>query len=132
MYLELKRNLPTSNNWEGSFYERLTEYGEWNHEAFWVLHFELISIAKSINRSKSIDRELSIALVTLQQKVLNLVVAHFNKKDTFKILNLKRELLLNFIERFEIAILGVLSGVIPPESSFDLVNPLLVTSSPLA
>ena len=73
MYLELKRNLPSSNNWEGSFYERLTEYGEWNGEAFWVLHLELIYIAKNINSSKNINLDLVITLVTLQQKILNLV-----------------------------------------------------------
>jgi len=129
MHMELKRNLPTNNNWESSFYERLSEYGEWNYKAFWILHLELINIAKNINDSEIIERELATILITLQQKILNLIVAHFNKKDIFKISNLKEEELFDFIERFEMAILGALSGVVIPESSFDLVNPLIYPNS---
>ncbi len=42
-----------------------------------------------------------------------------------KIKNLSNEKLFEFKERFEMAILGAITGEILSESSFDLVNPLL-------
>ena len=122
---ELERNIPNHRDWEGSFYETLTEYGEWNADAFWKLHLELISIAQGVNAESPVNRELSYMLLYLQQRVLNLISAHFNENDCFKIKNLNNENLFEFKERFEIAILGAITGEILSESSFDLVNPLL-------
>ena len=122
---ELERNIPNNPNWEGSFYETLTEYGEWNAEAFWKLHLELTFIAKGVNAESPVNRELSYMLLYLQQRVLNLISAHFNGNDCFKIKNLTNEQLFEFKERFEMAILGVITGEVLSESSFDLINPLL-------
>ena len=121
---ELERNIPGHSNWEGSFFERLTEYGEWDQEAFWYLHKELVELAQRADEH-SVDRELAYMLLYLQQRVLNLVAAHFAKNDVFNITNLKGEQLYEFKERFDMAILGVITGEVLPESSFDLVNPLL-------
>ena len=125
MLSELERNIPNHCDWEGSFYETLTEHGEWNADAFWKLHLELISIAQGVNAESPVNRELSYMLLYLQQRVLDLISAHFNKNDYFKIKNLNNEKLFEFKERFEIAILGAITGEILPESSFDLVSPLL-------
>ncbi len=122
---ELERNIPGHRDWEGSFYENLTEYGEWNADAFWKLHLELTSIARGVDAESPVNRELSYMLLYLQQRVLNLISAHFNENDCFKINNLSNEKLFEFKERFEISILGVITGEILSESSFDLVNPLL-------
>lgn len=122
---ELERNMPGNSNWEGSFFERLTEYGEWDVEAFWLLHHKLLQLAKSTNSDDSIDRNISYMLLYIQQRVLGLIAAHFAKNDTFKISNLNGEQLYEFKERFEMAILGAVTGEALPESSFDLVNPLV-------
>lgn len=122
---ELERNIPRNPNWEGSFYERLTEYGEWNTDAFWLLHLDLLQVAESANTDEPIDRKLSYMLLYIQQRVNNLTTAHFSKNDVFEISNIKEEKLYEFKERFDMAILGAVTGELLPESSFDLVNPLV-------
>ncbi len=125
MHSELLRNIPGNPNWEGSFYERLTEYGEWDSKSFWILHLDLLNIAKQQISDRPIERELAYMLLLLQQKVLTLISAHFTKNDVFQIDNINTEQLYEFKERFEMAILGAISGEVLPESSFDLVNPLV-------
>ncbi|WP_417661032.1 hypothetical protein [Pseudomonas sp.] len=125
MHSELKRNIPGNTRWEGSFYERLTEYGEWNSKSFWALHLDLLEIAKHQNTYLPVERELAYMLLYLQQRVLNLISAHFNKNDVFEISNINSEQLYEFKERFEMAILGAISGEVLSEASFDLVNPLV-------
>ena len=125
MYSELERNLPGHPDWEGSFYEKLTDYGEWDVNAFWKLHLDFLEIAESVNGSNTISRDLARKLLLLQQKVLNLVSSHFNDNDVYEIANIETDLLYEFIERFEMAILGAVSGEVHPESSFGLVNPLV-------
>ena len=93
--------------------------------AFWLLHLDLIHISKNINNIQTVDRQLALKLLTLQQKILNLVSAHFNEKDIFNITNLNDDMLYDFIERFEMAILGAVNGVVLDESNFDLVNPYI-------
>lgn len=125
MYPELARNMPGNAGWEGSFYERLTEYGEWNEEAFWKLHQELTEIAKSVNGEPYVSRRLMHMLVFVQERVLNLISAHFNVDDVFKISNISVDSICQFRERFQMAIIGVATGEVLPESFFDLANPLL-------
>ncbi|TMN68458.1 hypothetical protein CWB85_18465 [Pseudoalteromonas sp. S1727] len=125
MHSELVRNIPGNSNWEGSFYERLTEYGEWDSKSFWVLHLDLLNIAKQQVTNQPVERELAYMLLLLQQKVLTLISAHFAKNDVFKIVNINTEQLYEYQERFKMAILGAISGEVLPESSFDLANPLV-------
>jgi len=54
--------------------------------------------------------------------------ANFNKNDGFVIENLDTEKLHEFMERFDMVVLGVFTGQVLPESSFDLVSPLLVSN----
>jgi hypothetical protein len=122
---ELERNIPGNPKWEGSFFERLTEYGEWDSEAFWLLHFDLLQLAMCTDSSEPVDRNLSYMLLYLQQRVLNLISAHFAKNDSFNITDLNDKQLYEFKERFDMAILGVVTGEVLPESSFDLMNPLV-------
>jgi hypothetical protein len=125
MYPELKRNMPGNPQWEASFFERLTEFGEWNAESFWILHLELLSIAKAADTKAPVNRDLVYMLLYLQQRVLSLISAHFNENDIFEIANIEPDLLFQFEERFEIAVLSAISGKWLPESSFDLINPLV-------
>ena len=125
MHSELERNIPGNINWEGSFYERLTEYGEWDSKSFWVLHLELLNIAKTKNNDLNVEKDLAYMLLYLQQRILTLISAHFTSSDVFEIVNINTEQLYEFKERFEIAVLGAISGEVLPETSFDLVNPLV-------
>lgn len=125
MHRELLRNLPGNPDWEGSFYERLTEYGVWEIPEFWRLHLDLINIATANACKSLIDRELALYVVTLHLKIQNLIVAHYNVNDIFKIKNLNQEHLYQFQERLEHAVASVFSGEVLPESAYELVNPLL-------
>ena len=122
---ELKRNIPGNPDWEGSFYERLTEYGEWDSTSFWILHLELLNIARQQDVNLPAERDLAYMLLFLQQRVLSLISAHFKKNDVFQICDINTEQLYAFKERFEMAILGAVSGEVLPETSFELVNPLV-------
>lgn len=125
MHDHIYRNLPGNPNWEGSFYEKLTEHCVWDADEFWKLHFDLTQAAKISNQSDQIDRELALWVCMLQTKVFRLVCAHFNQNDVFKISNLASEEIYQFIERFEMAVIGVFSGEVLSESAFDLCNPLI-------
>jgi len=128
MHSELERNIPGNSNWEGSFYERLTEYGEWDINAFWRLHFDLLNIAQNQDTALLVDRELAYRLLYLQQRVLTLISSHFSKDIEWEISNINSEQIYEFTERFEMAILGAISGEVLPEASFDLVNPLAINA----
>lgn len=119
------KNLPSNPQWVGSFYEKLTEYGIWDADEFWKLHFDLVQVAKRDNYSESIDRELALAVITLYSKINNLIFSHYNKNDIFKISNLTSDELFAFQERFEHSIIGFFSGDVIAESSYDLTNPIL-------
>ncbi|MFZ6843405.1 hypothetical protein [Undibacterium sp. RuTC16W] len=126
MYEQIFRNLPGNPNWEGSFYETLTEYGNWSVDEFWKLHLDLIETAKIGGSAVVISRELAWGVVTLYSKIFNLISAHYNMNDSFQIKNLAPDELIAFTERFQHAMLGVFSGEVLPESSYDLINPLIV------
>lgn len=124
MDAEIFRNLPGNPNWEGSFYEQLTEYGIWNSDEFWKLHLALTEAALRPTGSEFIDRKVALAVATLQAEISRLVSAHYDANDVFEIKNLTPTDLHAFYERFEHAVLSVYSGEVLPESSYDLVNPL--------
>jgi hypothetical protein len=126
MYVQIFRNLPGNPGWEGSFYERLVEYGDWSIVEFWRLHFDLVSAARSEALSAGMSRELALAVATLFAKITNLVSAHYNVNDVFRIKNLSSDDLLAFTERLEHAVLGVFSGQVIAESSYELTSPLIV------
>ena len=121
---ELERNIPNYPSWEGSFYERLTEYCEWKSDLFWVLHCDLLNAAL-LAKDEPIDRNLVHMLLYLQERVLTLIAAHFNKNGVFEISNLTDKQLHEYTERFNMAILGVITAEVLPEASFNLVNPLV-------
>lgn len=127
MSRELERNVPGHPDWEGSFYERLSEYAEWNIEKFWDLHFDLLSIANSRSKNTT-NSDFCYALLYLQQRVLNLIIAHYNPEDIFNIHNINNQELFEFKERFEMAIIGAITGEVLSESCFDLMNLLIKTS----
>ncbi|MCP1575214.1 hypothetical protein J2S30_003593 [Herbaspirillum rubrisubalbicans] len=123
-YKHLFRNLPGSRNWEGSFYEKLVEYGIWDEYEFWKFHKDLIDIAKLIE-NRTVERDIATAVVVLYVKIASLISSHFNANDIFKIQNLSDSQILEFNERLDLAVVGAFSGEILEERRFDLRNPLL-------
>ena len=124
----LYRNCPSSPNWEGSFVERLHEYSEWNIAAFWQLHKELTEMTLTYVSEDLVEKDIAARIVSLQKTVCTSFAAHFNKNDGFTIKNISTEELHEYMERFDMAILGVFTGQVLPESSFDRVNPLLANN----
>jgi hypothetical protein len=119
-------NLPSSLEWPTSFLGRLVEDCIWDKEQFWRLHLALLTVAESAQASSVLDRELSLAVMRLQARVLGALSAHYCSDDLFKISNLADRELRDYAERFEHATLSVFSGEILPESSYDLQNPLRI------
>ena len=124
----LYRNSPSHPKWEGSFVERLHEYSEWDEQAFWLVHKDLVELAKEFATVETVPKDIAARVVALQKTVSTSFAANFNKNDGFVIDNLDTEKLHEFMERFDMAVLGVFTGQVLPESSFDLVSPLLVNN----
>ena len=122
---EIERYCANHPDWEGSFSERLYEYCEWNSSEFWKLHKALIELAVWLTDKEQIDKRLVGRIIGIQKSVWSMVAAHFNKNDTVKLKGVTDEQLHEFMERFDLAIQGISSGEVLPESSFDLVNPLI-------
>ena len=122
---EIERFSANHNEWEGSFSEKLYEYGEWDIKEFWKLHKNLIELAIYLRDHDQIDKVLMGRILGIQKSVWTIVASHFNKNDVVNLQGITDEKLHDFIERFDMAILGITSGEVLPESSFDLVNPLI-------
>ncbi len=122
---EIERYSASHPDWEGSFSERLYEYGEWNIPEFWKLHKELVELAVWLRGKDEINKQLVGRLLGIQRSVLSAVSAHYNKNDVFTLSGVNDEQLHELIERFDLAIRGVTSGEVLPENCFDLINPLL-------
>lgn len=114
-----------SEAWEQSFYGFLSEYGEWDVEKFWIFHRALIEIARAKVDGTPVDQELAYALLYIQQNVLIHVASHFNKTVDWSFKTISDDKLYELKERFELAILGAVTGDVFNESSFETVNPLL-------
>lgn len=123
--VHVHRNLPGNPDWEGSFYERLAEYGEWDEAEFWLLHTELTQLARSLGAFREISKEIAHKLFKIYARVLGLISAHFDPNDLYVIEGIESSRLFAFKERLDSAFSGVFLGEIPPESSFTLKNPLL-------
>ena len=123
-YKNLFRNLPGNDSWEGSFYERLVEYGIWDEQEFWKFHKDLIDIAK-LTKHRKVEWDIATAVVRLYVKIASLISSHFNANDIFKIQNLSDSEILEFYERLDLAVVGAFSGEILDESRFDLRNPFI-------
>ncbi|MCX7553110.1 Imm41 family immunity protein [Marinicella sp. S1101] len=124
---EIFRNMPGdgSDEWEKTFFGFLSEFGDWHVEKFWVFHKALIDIGKKVDKKGSVDRELSYALLYIQDSVLTHIASHFDPAIDWQFTSIAGEEIYGFKERFELAILGAISGEVIPETSFDLINPLI-------
>ena len=109
MQPELNKNIPGHPDWVGSFYDILSEYGEWNEEQYQKLLTVLHETAKNNKGQINIDKELTKTILTLQAKVLNLISSHFDNNDVFKISNLNTDEILDKKEEFELAVLSIAS-----------------------
>jgi len=109
MHPELNKNIPGNPDWIGSFYETLTEYGEWDSEKYQILLNALKELSENNKEQKTIDRELTKTLLILQAKVLNLISSHFDENDIYKISNLNTDEILDKKEEFELTVLSIVS-----------------------
>jgi hypothetical protein len=123
-YVNLYRNLPGNPDWEGSFYERLVEYGIWDEAEFWKLHSDLIRVAQ-MNESQVIERDIATAVMRIYIKISSLISAHFRPNDIFSIEDLSEIQISGYKERLDLAVIGAFSGEILDERRFDLRNPFL-------
>ena len=123
---EIERYSANHPDWEGSFSERLNEYCEWNAQEFWKLHKELIDLAIWLRSYDSVDKKLIGKVLGIQKSVWSMIAAHFNKYDVVTINGVTDDELHEYIERFDMAILGVATGEVLPEESFELINPLII------
>ncbi|MGD8113141.1 hypothetical protein [Vibrio sp. TRT 17S01] len=124
---EIYKNAPGdgSPDWEHTFYGHLSEYGEWDIEKFWIFHKALIEVGMLVKEGTSVDRNLAYALLYIQHGVLVHISSHFDSRVSWKFESIDDEELHDYAERFQLAILGAISGDIVPESSFALINPLI-------
>lgn len=122
---EIERYSASHPDWEGSFSESLYEYCEWNIPEFWKLHKELLELAVWLREKDDINKQLVGRILGIQKSVWTMVTAHYNENDIVTLSGITDEQLHEFIERFDMAIMGVTTGEVLPENSFDLINPLL-------
>ncbi|MGF1740301.1 immunity 41 family protein [Vibrio profundum] len=122
---EIERYSSAHPDWEGSFSERLYEYCEWNVTEFWKLHKSLVELAIWLRGEDKIDKQLVGRILGIQKSVWTMVAAHFNENDVVRLKGVTDEQLHEFVERFDLAITGISSGKVLPESRFDLINPLI-------
>ena len=125
---EIERYSASHPDWKGSFSERLYEYSEWNASEFWKLHKTLVELAIALRDKNQIDKQLFGRILGIQKSIWSIVAAHFNECDAIKLVGVSDEQLHEFVERFDLAIIGLSNGKVLPESSFDLVNPLLISN----
>jgi hypothetical protein len=125
-YKHIKDNLPGAPGYRGSFCERLAEQAVWDSTEFWKAHGDLVQAARETRNSKTIDRELAAAVVAFYSRICFLLVAHYDKNDPFKISCVLPDDLYAFCERLRLAVIGVFTGEVLPESSFYLQNPLIL------
>lgn len=124
-YQTVLRNLQGGDNWKGSFYEQLAEFGRWDLHEFWLLHREITVISREISKNLSRNKDAVFAIITIYQKINNLILSNFDANDEYSILCVDNNDLLAYKERLDLAVLSLFSGEIYPESSFDIMNPLI-------
>ncbi|MBV8622572.1 MAG: hypothetical protein JO174_03705 [Herbaspirillum sp.] len=123
-YSALYGNLPENDLWEGCFCEKLAEYGIWDENEFWKLHFDLTQIGIDED-DENISKDLAAVIVKTYVRISSLITAHFDEQDAFFISNLNRHQLQSFTERLNLATTAAFTGDVLDESSFDLKNPLI-------
>lgn len=123
---EIERYSANHPDWEGSFSERLYECNEWNPQEFWKLHRELIELAIYLRGFDNVDKKLVAKLLVIQKSVHSAIAAHYDPNDVVTLSGVTEDELHEYMERFDMAILGVASGEVLSEESFDLVNPLIL------
>ncbi|MBD0702304.1 hypothetical protein CF597_04670 [Pseudomonas sp. PSB1] len=107
---------------DASFIGRLHEAGLWDREEYWLLEWALYQIATEASFSQA----LSHRVFEIFSYSSLLFGCHFDRKDRFKIRNLKRKQIYDFRERFHMVFEGFYAGKMPTPARFDEPNPWLV------
>lgn len=110
---------------EHSFYGKLSDYGIWDADEFWNLHKELILLSYRLKVNQAIESDVLAKVISIYVNISNLIISSVNCNDGFFISNIDISELIAFKERLDLAVVGIFSGDVISESSFDLVNPLL-------
>ena len=110
---------------ERSFIGRLHEAETWAHDEYWLLEWALYQLAIEA----SFTQALSQRVFEIFSDCFLLFGCHFDRKDRFKIRNLRRTQVYDFRERFKMVFEGFFAEEMPTTAYFAEPNPLLVESS---
>ncbi|QXG23507.1 Imm41 family immunity protein [Pseudomonas viridiflava] len=107
---------------DASFIGRLHEAEIWDHDEYWLLEWALYQLAT--------EASFSLTLFQWVFEIFSysflLFGCHFDRKDGFKIRNLKRNQIYDFRERFKMVFEGFFAGKMPAPTRFDEANPWLL------
>ncbi|RIA31599.1 immunity protein 41 of polymorphic toxin system [Ectopseudomonas oleovorans] len=118
--LAIARNFAWCDEYEdSSFTGLLHEKQYWSMAEYWELEWALYQLVG--NRSP----EVQWRIFRIFSWVLLTIGCHFDKKDLYKIKNLKRHQLYELRERFVLVFEGFFSGKMPSQECFENTNPLV-------
>lgn len=107
---------------DSSFIGRLHEAQIWAHDEYWLLEWALYQLAGEA----SFTQELSERVFDIFSYSFLLFGCHFDRKDRFKIRNLRRNQIYDFRDRFKLVFESFFAGKMPIPGYFTEPNPLLV------
>src|SRR3954452_23647472 len=84
---------------DSSFIGKLHEEGVWDIKAFWLVYEAINQLTVDTGNAAVLDRELAKRVSKIGSYVLNSVAQSFDPNDLFKIKNLDKMTLRDFIER---------------------------------
>ncbi|WP_226501508.1 Imm41 family immunity protein [Pseudomonas sp. MWU16-30322] len=107
-----------------SFIGRLHEESIWAHDDYWMLEWALYQLAMG----KSPSQELSRRIFRIFSYTFLLLGCHLDRRDSFRIENLKSKEVYDLRERMQLVFEGFFAGRMPATSIFSDPNPLLVSN----
>ncbi|MCU7248005.1 immunity 41 family protein [Pseudomonas koreensis] len=110
---------------DDSFIGQLHEAQIVAHDEYWQLEWALYQLATP----KHFTQELSQKVFRIFSFSSHALASHFDRKDSFKIRNLKRKQVYEFRFRFKLVFEGFFAQKMPSPDYFSEVNPLLLGSS---
>lgn len=117
-------NFPHNDLYENlSFIGKLHENNIWAIEEYWLLEWGIYNLEK--NSSEKLDSEV----FRIFSLIMFYISSHLDKNDSFKIKNLELESIYEFRERTQLVFEGYFSKMMPKQTIFEKINPLLSSYS---
>lgn len=121
----LLSNFPHCSDFsKDSFMSVFHESWIWDEKKYWELDKEIYDLSREFS-GQDIPREISWPLMRIFSYLMMSIQSHYNKDDGFKITNLDELSVFEWRERIQLVIEGFFKGKMPPNTSFEFVNPLL-------